>query len=687
MTFSLLKGITRRQDVAAALATMLFAAAGTFLLIGQPPTVLSTVVLGRGGDPYQTLWRFDGLGHAVTQGSLTVPGDPFRNWGPLPWLPLHFLLGEPLAYNVVWIISAPLAALAMFLLARVLGMSRLSGALAGTLVAFAPYRVAQSLGHFGAMQVFWIPAVLTGFVATIRRPTLLRLIATAVLLIGTAWTEHTLFLTTLIALVLCGGVFWRDVRSGLTSWRRRLAAGIAIAAVVVFGVLPFTSEVRRTVAPDSRLTPSTEQRLRFTPKISSLVAQPSFHFSRSATNPYGSTHDTVADRTVALGVFAPILAFVALWRHRKATAHPARGGALLVLLAVFGVALAVAPRAAPRLLDIPFVSAIRVVNRFLVLTAFALPLLAAQALNGFSSRLIQLAIAAVLVLDILPLPPFPNAPTVLPIVAALRAERPGPVLAVAAAADDVIASRALYASTQHGHAPIGQGAFTRVEESSARSALLRVPVVRDLLLLRATELERPTLFGQQPAVIAHAALASEGIVAVVVHTRVDTEPVRAFQNGGFRPASDEALTITRAFLQRAGFIEEPLGQRDFLFRIPPWPAKRTQLIAAPRTGWERSTRRPDGTLQAALQNGATLDLRVQGQARTVTLTFAIPRHARRNMLSVRDADTALGAWSVIPGQRLVVPLGVLLSGSHLLTFMLDADELVVENPSVLISTP
>lgn len=672
-----------RQDLAAALVTLLIAAVGTFLLIGQPLTVLSTVVLGRGGDPYQTLWRFDGLAHAVAHGSLTVPGDPFRNWGPLPWLPLHLLLGEPLAYNVVWIASAPLAALATFLLARVLGMSRLSGVLAGSLVAFSPYRVAQSLGHFGALQVFWIPAVLTGFLLTLRRPTLLRLTATAALLIGTAWTEHTLFLTTLIALALCGGVFWRDVRTALTPWRRRLAAGGALAAVVVCGVLPFSQEVRRTVAPDAQLTPSAEQRLRFSPTVSSLIARPSFHISRATANPYGSTHDTVADRTVALGVFVPLLALVALWRHRRANALPARGVTLLALLVVVGIALAVAPRAAPQLLDLPFVSAIRVVNRFMALTSFALPLLAVQALNVFSSRQLQLVIAAFMVLDILPRPPFPTAPTVFPVVAALRAERPGPVVVVAAAADDVIASRSLYAATQHGHAPIGQGAFARVEESSARSTLLRVPIVRDLLLLRTTDLERLTLFGQHPADIAHAALASEGVVAVVMHTRVDSEAVRSFQKGEFQPASDEAFASTRAFMRRAGFIENQIGPQEIVYHVPPWPGTESQLVAAPRDGWERAVRPTDGTLHVAVQQGATLDLRVLGHAQAVTLHFTIPMNARQTTLSVRSADKIFGSWTVVPGSLLRVPLGTLRPSHHLLTFTLDAGELVVENPSLV----
>lgn len=693
MNVHFLLGTRRRPDVVAALTMLLLAVGGALFLLGQPLAVFTDrLVLGRGGDPFQTLWRFDGLAHAVAGGSLTVPGDPFRNFGPLPWLPLHWVLGEPLAYNVIWILQAPLAALATFFLARVLGVSRVPSALAGILVAFAPYRVAQSLGHFGAMQVFWIPAVLTCTLLVLRRPTLLRLTGLIALLTGTAWTEHTLFLTTLIALVTCCGVYWRDVWSALTPWRARLAAGIGIAGVVMLGILPFTDEVRRTTAPDSPLTPSVEQRLRFSPTASSLVAWPSFHFTRSATNPYGSAHNTVADRTVALGILTPILALAALLGQRLWRTAPdpsRRGTVLLLLLGIVGVALAMAPRLAPLslLFDTPPLSTVRVVNRFLVLTAFALPILAARALDRFPRRMTRALIAGVLVLDILPRAPFPTASANFPVVDALRTVRPGPVVVVSAAADDVLASHALYASTQHGHLPIGQGAFARVEEVSTRSNLLRIPVVRDLLLLRSSDLERPTLFGQQPARIAHAALASEDVVAVVLHTRAQNEPVRAFQDGSFAPASEDTLASARSFLRRAGFTEEPLSSQDFLYRVPPWPGTKSQLVAAALDGWERAVRRVDGTVQVALQSGAMLDLHIQGDAQPVTVTFAIPQHAQQTTLTVREADQTLGAWRVIPGTRLVVPLGTLLPGKHLLTFVLDADELVVENPSVLEETP
>lgn len=680
-----------RRDHWAALALFLLASSAALVHAGQPLAKLTTSVLGLGGDPYQTLWRFDGLVRAIARGSLDVSGDPIRNLGPLPWLPLHLLIGEPLAVNLVWLAQAPLAALATFLLGRSFGLRPLAASLAGLLAAFAPYRVAESLGHFGAMQLFWIPGTLAAFLGFLRAPSPARAGILALLLIGTSWTEHTLFLTTLVALFVASLLNWHSMHGVLARRSSCLLTLAALAAVSALGVFPFRRELALVAGSESPLAPSAEQRWRFAPTGGSLLTPAAFHLVRP--NPtYGDPRDTVADRTHFLGAAASLIGLGGVLAFRRVRNQ---GTGLLLLLSVVGVALAVAPRVpgvASAVSSLPLFSAVRVTNRFLVLPAFAVPLLAAGALQalwfsgsgkGRFRRPLAFLFALLLVFEILPAVPFPaQSAGIPPFVALLVSERPGPILEIPAASDYLVASRAIHASAVHGREPIAHIAFERVTDHSAKARLLRVPIFRDLLLLRVADLERPTFFGQDPETLAHAALASEGIVAVVLHGTIDGRPVLRPATSGLAPAGAEDIARVRAFLTRVGFAEEPAGPDTFVFLVPPWPNGRSAVVAVSGPGWERSGRREDETRHAALAGSAELEVRVMGaSSRTLELSFRAAPGSRAGSVSI-VGPAGRTQVAARPGELVRLPLGTLAPGHHAFTMLLDAPEILIENPSV-----
>lgn len=663
------------------------AAAGALAMALSAPGSLHTHVLGLGGDPYQTLWRFTGLQEALARGTLAVPGEPLRNLGPLPWLLVHTLTGEPLAYNIVWMLQFPLAVGATFALGRVLGLHPLAAAFAGLLVAFAPYRIAQSLGHFGAMQLFWIPAMTAAFLNWLRRPSYVRVFLLALVGVATAWTEHTLFLTALLALCVLLVVVRRELRAVLRRgevWRH-----IAVLVLILFlgGIAPFRQEVLRTASSTSELNPGHEQRLRFTPTFAALVTPPTFHAMRRVDAPYGTSSLPAADRVVSLGTALLVLAGVAVIRERPFVRQ--RELLLPALLTLTGIALSLAPRTtigAALFNVLPFFSAVRAVDRFLALAVMTLPLLAVRVLTELGTnrsrgyRALAVVLASLLLFEGAPQVPFPSQRAVIaPAYAALAQDSSdGGVLEAGASVDYVLASHAVFASTTHHRPVLGSIAFERVEKPPTRTQLLRLPVVRDLLLLRVEDLEQPTFFRQHPARIAASALRSGGVAHVVLHASVDGHDLLRQSAAGVRPITREELQRVQTFLRAAGLSEVAQAEGTVIYRVP--AAAESIPVAARGSGWQRVSRRQDGTVQAALTHGATVEVYAVEPVRNIQLSFRIARGSRSGRLRLRDNPR--GETSAVPGDVVRLDLGAVPSGMRRYVMDIDAPEIIVENPSV-----
>lgn len=159
----------------------------TLVLTWPLPLHLTTAVPGDIGDPLLNTWILAWDAHAL----LTDPLNLFNanSYYPLPHtlafsehlfstallaLPLQLAAGEPvLAYNFSLLVTFPLAAFGMYLLAR-RWLGRAAGAqgaafLAGLLFAFAPYRFA-AVSHLQLLTVQWLPFALLCLDKLLARP-------------------------------------------------------------------------------------------------------------------------------------------------------------------------------------------------------------------------------------------------------------------------------------------------------------------------------------------------------------------------------------------------------------------------------------------------------------------------------------------------------------------------------------
>jgi hypothetical protein len=134
-----------------------------------------------GGDAWQNLWNFRHADRFLDGSTPLYFTD--QVWAPegaalfahtlapavcIPGALLARLVGLFSAYNALVVASFVLAAAASYRLSRRLGAGAIGSSLGALVFAFAPERMARSLGHLNLLSIFWIPLALEGLVLACR---------------------------------------------------------------------------------------------------------------------------------------------------------------------------------------------------------------------------------------------------------------------------------------------------------------------------------------------------------------------------------------------------------------------------------------------------------------------------------------------------------------------------------------
>ena len=535
---------------------------------------ITTHVAGAGGDPWQTMWRFEDSVRVFSAERLFGGGEArLVNLSVWPWIGLHALFGQPLAYNIVWLLSFVLSGYFMFLLARYLTKHETASFLAGIFYMFLPFHVAHSLGHFGAMQMQWIPLAILLLFLFFKRPTIWRTLGLTLVLVMQSWTEHHYFLW----LVIFAGLFYLIRPFGATSpskgevplltkersaaygGRARLPGVVQYYVLLVFllfffVVLPWVPTMKLAFQPGSGLELGKEQTIRFSADVFSFVAPPQWqpiwggvfhellgkHFTGNA-----------AEATQFLG-WVPLLLIIFFFKSvpRKQAVFWTTIAAVFALIAlgprlhVFGNVLPV-PLPYDLLGGLPVFSSVRAVARAGVMVGAAVSILFAWILANKMAkrRWSALIVGAVILIEFLWLP-IPLQSTELSRAYDLIAELPGKRLVeIPAATNYTVASRALYASLIHGKEVVGNIALERAEGDEELKRLRSTPGLRWLIFARPQSLlNAPEDFGQDVAGAVREGLAKLDVHVIAVHSEVMSGP--------------DAFALTRWLENTMGLVPE-----------------------------------------------------------------------------------------------------------------------------------
>lgn len=541
---------------------------------------LTTHVAGSGGDPWQTMWRFEqtwqALRHAVSTGELTtyltteiLGGGSARliNLSVWPWLWLHASVGQPLAYNLIWLTSFVLAGYTMYLLALYLLQHHIkpetdhdqpitppsiqaAALLAGVCYMFLPYHVAHAAGHFGAMQIQWLPLAILVYLRWLKQPTLVHTVSLAVVLIIQAWTEHHYALWFLLATLLIGIASWRSVYANFSQRRTLVQTGILIGLLVVGVIIPYSPTVR-LAGESGALELGQEQTIRYSADPFAYVVPASFHpLWGSVSETLFSRHFTgnVAEATQYLGLI-PLLLIIffhqriprqALWLWLWI------GGAFFVLslgprLHLNGHVTAI-PLPYALIDSWPVFDAIRAIARAGVMVGLAVAVLITYVVATQIRRpVVIILLATLLLIEYMFLPVPVQSSQLSPVYTALAALPGQRVIEIPAATNYNTASRALYASQIHGKEVVGNIALERNGTTSTYD-VRSLPAVRQLLYVRADHLEqlRPDFLQQTMPETLPDVLRLLDVSSVIVHH----DSLNSLQTSAIRTVLEEQLSWT-----------------------------------------------------------------------------------------------------------------------------------------------
>lgn len=180
-------------------------------------------IAGRYRDPFVVMQQY---------GAGSVPAPYVQPATDLPGIALARRVGGVAAYNLLDLLSFPLAAVTAYLLAWKLTGSRLASAVAALALAWSPFHVAQASYHLHVAQIQWLPALLLAVWMFAERPSVMRLVvAGGCAMVAAASSFYWALIVAVmlpVALVASAALVTSTVPR-----RRRVTIAVALAAAVI----------------------------------------------------------------------------------------------------------------------------------------------------------------------------------------------------------------------------------------------------------------------------------------------------------------------------------------------------------------------------------------------------------------------------------------------------------------------
>lgn len=489
---------------------------------------ISTHIAGSGGDPWQTMWRMEEKGEmlrrAWEEGEITtLVKEEFLGQGEAslvnlsvwPWLPITSLFGVVAGYNIIWLSGFVLSGYGMYWLVRWLTktyggvkvdsisetkkgwnslLDEAPSFLAGLAYMLLPYHVAHARGHFGAMQIQWLPLIiLTGW-AWARKPNLVKTLCLIGLVTFQAWTEHHYLLWLVILSAWFVVYQWKEIGDFIKNRKGGWYTGLVIAGILVTVGLSLSPTIKLASQENGQLDLGQEQVVRYSADPFAYIVPASFHtlWGKAAGTIWGKYFTgNVEEATLFIGLL-PILLVGFFWQGipRKqlvlwlTTAGLfgviSLGPKLHLLGYVTGVSLPWG------LIDQwPVINAVRTVARAGVMVNLAWIVLFGWVLATQVKRIGSAGIIALLIILEFLFVPMPMMSAQIPRAYTVIKDRPGAaIVEIPTATNYTIASRALYGSLIHGKKTLNNIALERAEGAQAYDEVRSMPALRQLLYLR-----------------------------------------------------------------------------------------------------------------------------------------------------------------------------------------------------------
>jgi hypothetical protein len=220
--------------VAGGLATLLTLVIAWPVVLHPTQLIYGREIVGRHPDTYSVIQQF---------GEADSPGASPELLTDLPGWLLGRVLHPVAAFNLLLLLSFPMAAMAAYALARYIARSHLAGLVAGLAFAFSPARLAHAAYHPHLTQIGWLPLYFLALVALVNRRSLPHVLGLAAAAIGLAFSSlyGALFAAVMSPIVVVA--FW-TVRSDADRNLRPLVWPALAVAVIAASYAGYAWVVR-----------------------------------------------------------------------------------------------------------------------------------------------------------------------------------------------------------------------------------------------------------------------------------------------------------------------------------------------------------------------------------------------------------------------------------------------------------
>lgn len=299
-----------------------------------------------GGDAFYYLWMFWYTKVAILDQNLVTSYTSyifypdgvhlipfFTAFNQLLSIPLQYLFGQVVTYNILWLLSFVLGGYGTYLLVGHLTNNKTAAIIAGMIFAFSPYHYAHGLGHMGATTIQWIPFCVLYLMRMTQEKTLKNSIYAAVffILVSMSDLQYIVYMGFFVGLLFIYNIF-SEVKSGTDAdlmtlfkstmlLRPILTKYILFSIISLIGILPFTYDMIKTaLSGNNFLKPDISESIYYSADLVGFFVPSSLHplfGDWLGTNVYKFFTGNIAENTTFIGFTVLFLSIFAITMLRK----------------------------------------------------------------------------------------------------------------------------------------------------------------------------------------------------------------------------------------------------------------------------------------------------------------------------------------------------------------------------------
>ncbi|MEK7500387.1 MAG: hypothetical protein AAB649_07355, partial [Patescibacteria group bacterium] len=575
--------------------------------------------------------------------------------------------------------------------------------LAGVFYMFMPYHVAHSLGHFGAMQLEWIPFIAAATLAFIKNPRIYIAGILGILLTIQAWTEHHYIVWIALFGMIAGFVYRKELKVLLSSrpvsrdpdkstltWipgqARNDTALLVLFIILILGIIfPFIPTIRLASSDTSPLELGLTQTIRFSADVFSFITPPAHNpiWGRLFYSLFGQFFTGNNAESVQYVGVSIILALLFFHKH-----IPVKQKRLWILVILFFGTMSLGPilhifGKETRILlpyafiaSLPVFSAIRVIARAGVMVSFATAVLFGWVIaTNYIRKPAAISIGIVILLEFLFFP-FPTQSAKLsPVYDALSGIDGSNIIEIPAATNYTAASRSLYASLLHKKQVLGSIALERGQDEEVNKLVKSIPGIRQLLYLRTTDLaqKRNEFFAQDLGETLPDAMKYLDTRAIIIHT----DSLSVLQN-----------SAVMEFLEKDSLFTKQSYEDALLYTLSNTEKRSTDGVFLIRgDGWENIGYDPkrNSVFGEIPEQAFFTIVNTRDTETDMTLLFKIPENSPSGIVIRDNAGSVLqthGLGEDVLFRVTAAPGETQLSFSHS-----DTGKVILQNPALKVTVP